>query len=105
MKAILLKQIVLHFSLIGKRRLSFQAPYRGQSKPPLEVVVAVTSSGRELLERVFSCNVYDQYASSEGAPFVAECGSQVLHIELTSGVFEHFEEGSDAVLVTSFTTH
>lgn len=65
----------------------------------------LTPPGRELLERVFKCKVYDQYASSEGAPFVTECEKQVLHTELASGVFEHVEEGSDEVLVTSFTTH
>lgn len=65
----------------------------------------LTKSGRELLERIFKCKVYDQYASSEGAPFITECEKQVLHMELASGVFEHFEEGSDEVLITSFTTH
>jgi phenylacetate-CoA ligase len=65
----------------------------------------LTHSGRELLERVFKCKVFDQYASSEGAPFVTECRNQTPHIELASGLFEHFEEGSDEVLVTSFTTH
>lgn len=65
----------------------------------------LTPTGRELLERVFGCKVYDQYASSEGAPFVTECQEQVLHVELASGVFEHFEDNSDEVLVTSFTTH
>lgn len=65
----------------------------------------LTKSGRELLERVFKCKVYDQYASSEGAPFVTECPNQVLHIELASGVFEYFEEGNNEVLVTSFTTY
>lgn len=65
----------------------------------------LTASGRELLERVFGCKVYDQYASSEGAPFVTECEHQVLHMELASGVFEHLEDGSDEIVVTSFTTH
>lgn len=65
----------------------------------------LTAAGRELLERVFQCKVFDQYASSEGAPFVNECPNQVLHLELASGVFEHFEDDSDEVLVTSFTTH
>ncbi|MDD2375990.1 MAG: phenylacetate--CoA ligase family protein [Clostridia bacterium] len=65
----------------------------------------LTKSGRELLERVFKSKVYNQYASSEGAPFVTECEKQVLHIELDSGVFEHFEKGNDEVLITSFTTH
>ena len=65
----------------------------------------LTKTGRELLERVFKCKVYDQYASSEGAPFVTECENQVLHMELATGVFEHFEDGSDEILVTSFMTH
>ncbi|WP_433745218.1 phenylacetate--CoA ligase family protein [Falsibacillus pallidus] len=65
----------------------------------------LTQSGRQLLERVFNSKVYDQYASSEGAPFVTECKNQVLHMELASGVFELVEDGSDEVLVTSFTTH
>ena len=65
----------------------------------------LTNSGRELLERVFKCKVYDQYASSEGAPFVTECKKQVLHIELATGVFEKLTEDNDEILVTSFTTH
>lgn len=64
----------------------------------------LTKSGRDLIERVFKCKVYDQYASSEGAPFVTECEDQVLHVELASGVFESINN-SDEVLVTSFTTH
>ena len=64
----------------------------------------VTESGRALLTRVFGCEVYDQYASSEGAPFITECNRHCLHVELSTGVFEHFIEGSDEVLVTSFLT-
>ncbi|MBQ3196325.1 MAG: phenylacetate--CoA ligase family protein [Clostridia bacterium] len=64
----------------------------------------VTESGRELLTRVFGCEVYDQYASSEGAPFITECVEHRLHTELSTGVFEHFTDGSDEVLVTSFVT-
>ena len=65
----------------------------------------LTRSGRELLERVFNCKVYDQYASSEGAPFVTECPNQTLHMELASGVIEHMDEDDTEILVTSFTTH
>lgn len=63
----------------------------------------VTDSGRALLERVFRTKVYNQYASSEGAPFVTECAEGSLHLELSSGVFE--DAGDGEVLVTSFTTH
>jgi len=65
----------------------------------------LTKEGRAQLERVFGCKVYDQYASSEGAPFVTECENQVLHVELATGVFEHIAEDDTEVLVTSFTTH
>lgn len=65
----------------------------------------LTKEGRKKLERVFKCKVYDQYASSEGAPFVTECPNQVLHMELASGVFEHITPDDDEILVTSFTTH
>ncbi|MCL2088612.1 MAG: hypothetical protein FWH14_03925 [Oscillospiraceae bacterium] len=65
----------------------------------------LTKDGRELLERVFGCRVYDQYGSSEGAPYVTECESQTLHIEMTTGIIEHYEEGSDEIVVTSFLTY
>ena len=65
----------------------------------------LTQTGRELLGRVFHCKVYDQYASSEGAPFVTECPCQHLHMELATGVIEHLTEDDTEVLVTSFTTH
>ncbi len=64
----------------------------------------LTEEGRKLLERVFGCKVYNQYASSEGAPFVYECQNQKLHMDLSSGVFENLEN-SDEILVTSFTTY
>lgn len=65
----------------------------------------LTENGRKMIERVFNCKVYDQYASSEGAPFVTECKNQKLHIELSTGVFERMSDESDEILVTSFTTH
>ena len=65
----------------------------------------LTTSGRALIEEVFQCKVFDQYASSEGAPFVTECSEQVLHMEQSTGVIEHCCDGSNEVLVTSFTTH
>jgi len=65
----------------------------------------LTQANRELLQEVFNCKVYDQYASAEGAPFVVECEHQKLHIEMASGVFEHFGDVDEEILVTSFTTH
>ena len=63
----------------------------------------VTDTGRALLERVFDCPVYNQYASSEGAPFVTECRNGALHQELSTGVFENGVDNE--ILVTSFTTY
>ena len=65
----------------------------------------LTAPGRELIERVFNCKVYDQYASSEGAPFITECPKQTAHVEMASGIFEHESEMNDEVLVTSFSTY
>lgn len=64
----------------------------------------VWQEDRELLERVFQCKVYDQYASSEGAPFLTECSHGSMHVELSTGVFEQLPE-SDEILVTGFDTH
>jgi phenylacetate-CoA ligase len=65
----------------------------------------ITETGRKIIEKVFKCKVYDQYASSEGAPFITECKNQISHVEMASGVFEHFRKDSNEVLITSFTTH
>lgn len=62
---------------------------------------------RELVERVFGCPVRDQYASSEGAPFIVECPKGKLHYCIDTGVIEIV--GNDPmkgeIAVTSFTTH
>lgn len=53
------------------------------------------------LSEFFDCPVPDQYASSEGAPFIYECPHGTLHYDMRSGIFE-IEDGK--LLVTSFTT-
>lgn len=65
---------------------------------------------REVIGRVLGCKLVDQYASSEGAPFILECTEGNLHIHPLTGIFEvvdenmqHAAEGE--ILVTSFTTH
>lgn len=65
---------------------------------------------KKVLERFFRTEVYDQYASSEGAPFIIECQNRNLHIEMQSGIFEVLDEqNNDAkkgrLVLTSFTTH
>ncbi|WP_024868294.1 phenylacetate--CoA ligase family protein [Pseudoxanthomonas suwonensis] len=64
---------------------------------------------RALAEEILGCAVRDQYASSEGAPFIFECAAGRLHLQLLSGVFEVLDEdGQPAqegeLVVTSFTT-
>lgn len=65
----------------------------------------ITENGRALLERVFGCKLFDQYASSEGAPFVTECKCGKLHIDMASGYIEEIDNDTHEVAVTSFTTH
>lgn len=65
---------------------------------------------RKEIEKAFNCHVYNQYASSEGSPFITECIKGKLHLNLDSGIFEFKKEnGEDAkagevaqMIVTSF---
>ena len=60
---------------------------------------------KEFLQAFFNCPVPDQYASSEGAPFIYECPQGSLHYDMLSGIFDVKDETlSGPVLVTSFTT-
>lgn len=68
----------------------------------------ITSEMRDKIERFFKTKLYDQYASSEGAPFIFECVNNKLHLEFQSGVFEVLDENnhpaqSGRLVVTSFT--
>ncbi len=70
---------------------------------------SVTSESREIIELFFKSSIYDQYASSEGAPFIFECKNHNLHLELQSGVFEVLDANnkstnSGRLIITSFTT-
>lgn len=40
------------------------------------------------IELAFGCKVYNQYASSEGAPWIVECAQGRYHLWLDTGVFE-----------------
>lgn len=64
---------------------------------------------REVIIAVLGCKVADQYASSEGAPFILECEHGGLHIHPLTGIFEVVDENMQPaqegeILVTSFTT-
>lgn len=70
----------------------------------------VTNESRNTIEIFFKSKIYNQYASSEGAPFIFECTSGSLHLELQSGVFEVLDNKNrpakqGRLVVTSFTTH
>jgi len=65
---------------------------------------------RATISKAFKCKVFNQYASSEGAPFITECPYGNLHINFESGIFEFLDienrpakPGSIAqMVVTSF---
>lgn len=61
---------------------------------------------RDVLQRVFKAPVRNQYASSEGAPFIIECSQGHLHECIDTGVLEHLpSESSSKLIITSFHTH
>ena len=69
----------------------------------------ITIEMRSDIEAFFHAKIYDQYASSEGAPFIIECDKGKLHMEVQSGVFEVLDDNNFSVsegklVVTSFTT-
>lgn len=61
------------------------------------------------IKRFFRCDVRDQYASSEGAPFITECSAGNLHYEMLTGIIEVVDDNlqpshEGQMLVTSFST-
>ncbi|WP_352421138.1 phenylacetate--CoA ligase family protein [Proteiniphilum sp.] len=69
----------------------------------------ITNEMRIDIESFFKTRLYNQYASSEGAPFIFECKNGNLHLELQSGIFEVLDENnipseSGRLVITSFTT-
>lgn len=62
------------------------------------------------ITKFFNCDIKNQYASSEGAPFITECKAGNLHYEMLTGVIEVVDENLNPteegeILVTSFTTY
>lgn len=84
--------------------------FKGKVKVFFPTAETVLRAHREVIGRVLGCKLVDQYASSEGAPFILQCTHGSLHIHPLTGVFEvvdenmnHTNEGE--LLVTSFTTY
>jgi len=82
---------------------------KGIVKAVFPTAETVTEEVRSTIENYFHTEVYDQYASSEGAPFIFECPQRELHLELQSGVFEVLDDNDQdsnygRLIVTAFTT-
>lgn len=97
---------IYEICIIAKERgLSLKNPVRVYF-PTAETVLAVH---RETISAVLGCTVADQYASSEGAPFILQCSAGRMHMYPLSGIFEVVDDdGQPAregeMIVTSFTT-
>lgn len=81
-------------------------------KPEFQPIAIFTSSEtilqchRDMIYDVFGCKVRDQYASSEGAPFIIEFPDGYMHECIDTGVFEHIRTHlGTKLIVTSFTSH
>lgn len=84
--------------------------YTGKAKVFFPTAETVLAEHRQVISEVLGCKLVDQYASSEGAPFILECSAGNLHIHSLTGIFEVVDEDlnpaqSGQMLVTSFTTH
>ncbi|MEW7278525.1 hypothetical protein ABW636_08005 [Aquimarina sp. 2201CG1-2-11] len=82
-------------------------------KPKAIAVTAETLYDYQRLEieKAFNCKVFNQYASSEGSPFITECIEGNLHLNMDSGYFEFINSSGEVakpgdvaqLVVTSFT--
>lgn len=93
---------------IAKYGIANNYDYPSSIKAIFPTAETVTQEMRKTIETFFKAKIYDQYASSEGAPFIFECINGNLHLELQSGVFEVLDENdkptqSGRLVVTSFT--
>jgi len=84
--------------------------YQGKIKVFFPTAETVLSIHHEIIGEILGCKLVDQYASSEGAPFILECEAGNKHIHPLSGIFEVVDENMQPakegeILVTSFTTH
>ena len=94
---------------IAKYGIKNNIEYPNGIKAIFPTAETITKESREAIETFFKAPMYDQYASSEGAPFIFECVQRKLHLELQSGVFEVLDYNdkpvkSGRLVVTSFTT-
>lgn len=96
--------------LICKMAKERGVAYTGKVKVFFPTAETVLPEHRQVIGDVLGCVLRDQYASSEGAPFILECKAGNKHIHPLTGVFEVVDEELKSclqgqLLVTSFTTH
>ena len=97
---------VFDLCMMAKERgLSFT----GTVKAFFPTAETVLPQHRAVIGEVLGCPLIDQYASSEGAPFILQCNEGRLHIHPLTGVFEVVDENlqpaqEGEILVTSFST-
>ncbi len=87
----------------------------GEIQPRAILVSAETvlDHERRLIETAFGAKLHNQYASSEGAPFISECKQGRLHMHTDSGLVEILDARGDPaqagqageMVVTAFHTH
>src|SRR5690554_5748885 len=83
--------------------------YKGVVRAFFPTAETVLPQHRAVIGEVLGCPLIDQYASSEGAPFILECEKGRLHIHPLTGIFEVVDENlqpaqEGEILVTSFST-
>lgn len=80
-------------------------PVTFQPKAVLTTSETLLPYQRQTIEQAFGCPVRNQYASSEGAPFVVECACGNLHYLWYTGIIESYPtaQGTE-MLVTGFDT-
>lgn len=95
---------------IAKWGISHNYPLHYKMTTIFPTAETIVPNEREVLEKYFGGNVANQYASSEGAPFIIECKNHKLHMDLFSGWFEVLNDNNEEsktgrLVFTSFTTH
>ncbi len=78
--------VLANYILNNKITLSFVPKAICTTAEPLTLLI------REKIEEAFRCKVYNQYSSSEGGVFIAECTHSNLHVHLDSGYIEYYNE-------------
>lgn len=95
--------IMAHYILVNNIELNF--------KPIAISTTAETlfDHQRKMIEKAFGCKVYNQYASSEGSPWIVECKKGHYHMWTDTGVFEFIDQKDNGdgtiiseMVVTSF---